>query len=123
MSWPRSKAPERDLIPMSIVEPSPPTPMTLVPSFLPRAFKAASTPDATAPPFSKREWIQGTCQADSGKGVVITSRQPVGLITIVSGPAPMSMNFAARASQQPAQPLCPGARYVLGAVLLIATPP
>jgi hypothetical protein len=89
---------------------------------LPRAFKAASTPEATAPAFSKREWIQGTCQEEFGKGVDITSRQPVGLTTIVFGPAPMSVNFAAKASQQPAHPLCPDVIYVFGAVLLIATP-
>jgi len=35
----------------------------------------------------------------------------------------MSVNFAAKASQQPGQALCPDVIYVFGAVLLVAMPP
>src|SRR5512136_1261593 len=80
-SWPRSKAPLMQSMPMSKVAPSPP--MTTTFSFLPCLFRAASMPDPTAAWFSKREWIQGTFQAVSGYGVEKTSRQPVAFATMV----------------------------------------
>ena len=40
--------------PISIVAPSPPIAITLVSFFLPRAFRATSIPEATAPAFFKK---------------------------------------------------------------------
>ena len=48
-------------------------------SVRPWAFNAAATPVATAGAFPNSEWIQGSCQDDSGNGVENTSRHPVAL--------------------------------------------
>src|SRR6056297_2631574 len=53
--------------------------------------------------FSNRECIHGTRQADSGHGVVNTSRQPVALVRVTSGPAASVIRRAARAWPQPRQ--------------------
>ena len=45
----------------------------------PLARIAAATPLATAGALPNNEWIQGSCQDDSGNGVEKTSRQPVAL--------------------------------------------
>ena len=63
---------------MSTVPPSPPWPITRT-SSRPLARSAAATPLATAGALPNSEWIQGSCQEDSGKGVEKTSRQPVAL--------------------------------------------
>ena len=64
-------------------------------------------PEATAAAFSNRECIQGMRQADCGQGVVNTSRHPVALETMTSGPAASVTSRAARASPQPWQARCP----------------
>ncbi len=66
---------------MSSVPPSPPWPTTRT-SSRPFTFIAAAMPVATAGALPKSEWIQGSCQDDSGKGVEKTSRQPVALAAI-----------------------------------------
>jgi spermidine synthase len=68
-----------------------------------------STPEATAAAFSNKEWIQGTHQALSGKGVVVTSRQLVGETTMVLGPAASKTSLIVVGIAHPAQALCPGA--------------
>ena len=52
---------------MSSVPPSPPWPMTRT-SVRPFAFSAAAIPVATAGALPNSEWIQGSCQDDSGYG-------------------------------------------------------
>jgi hypothetical protein len=54
-----------------------------MPSFLPIALSAASTPEATAAEFSKRECIHGIFHEDSGQRVEKTSRHPVALVAMV----------------------------------------
>ncbi len=93
--------------------PSPARAIILVLPLRPSAFSADSIPAATDAAFSNSECIQGTSHADSGYGVVITSRHPVGLTTIISSPAASSTKLAAIASQQPGHPLCPGASLLI----------
>jgi len=64
--------------PMSTAPPSPAWPMTRT-SSRPWARRPAAMPAATAGALPNSEWIQGSCQAVSGKGVEKTSRQPVAL--------------------------------------------
>jgi len=66
-------------------------------------------PEATAAGFSNKEWIHGIFQDDSGYGVVVTSKQPVALATITSGPIAREAAMAATICPQPAQARCPGA--------------
>ena len=49
----------------------------------PSTFSAAAMPVATAGALPNSEWIQGSCQEDSGNGVEKTSRQPVALAAII----------------------------------------
>jgi hypothetical protein len=65
---------------MSTVPPSPPCATTRV-SVRPWAFSADATPVATEAALPNSECSHGTCHADSGYGVVKTSRQPVALTT------------------------------------------
>ena len=51
-------------------------------SVRPLTLRAAAIPVATAGALPNSEWIQGSCQDDSGKGVEKTSRQPVALAAI-----------------------------------------
>ena len=67
---------------MSTVPPSPPWPTTRT-SVRPFTFSAAAIPVATAGALPNSEWIQGSCQEDSGKGVENTSRQPVALTATI----------------------------------------
>ena len=62
MLCPRSIDPESDWSPISAVPPSPANTTTLT-SVFPCALRALSTPDATAPAFSKATCIHGTFQA------------------------------------------------------------
>ena len=78
---------------------------------MPFARIAAATPVATEAAFAKSECSHGSCQADSGYGVVKTSRQPVAF-TATSFP-PVARIAASRtqrapsASPQPWQARCP----------------
>ena len=74
-------------------------------SVLPNFLSAISIPEATDAGFSKREWIQGTFQELSGKGVEVTSRQPVGEATMVFGPAASRTSLIAMGIPHPAQAL------------------
>src|SRR3990167_645254 len=98
---------------MSAVPPSPPWAITFASPSLPRAFRAASMPDATAAEFSNRECINGTPQADCGQRVVNTSRQPVASVVIMSGPAASSTSLAPIASPQPEHAVCPASNRCL----------
>ena len=100
---------------MSVVPPSPPWATTR--TSLPFARMAAATPVATAGALAKRECNQGSCQADSGYGVVNTSRQPVAftatILPAVARIAASSTQRAPSASPQPWQ-----ARWPLVSALL-----
>ena len=68
---------------------------------------AAAMPVATAGAFANSEWIQGSCQDDSGYGVEKTSRQPVAFAAIrrpfVARIAASSAYLAPSASPHPWQ--------------------
>ncbi len=72
---------------------------------------AVSIPEATAPAFSKATWIYGTPHDVYGYIEVTTSRQPVGLTTITSGPVALSMSLAANVAPQAGHAVWPGAKY------------
>ena len=67
--------------------------------------------------------MNGTSQAVSGYGVVITSRQPVAEIATVFSPNAFKANLTAIDAPQPAQPLCPGANKFLSGMSTISIPP
>src|SRR3972149_11044074 len=95
---------------MAAVAPSPPIASTLVFSSRPRALSATSMPDATAAEFSKREWMAGTIQADSGYLEVVISIQPVAKVQIMLGPAALRASRKPKSSPQPEQAVGPRAR-------------
>src|SRR3989338_49131 len=97
---------------ISAVPPSPPCAITFASFCLPNAFNATSIPEATAAEFSNSEWMKGTPHDDCGNLVVNTSRHPVAAVTIILEPAAPSTSFAASASPQPVQAVCPAANSV-----------
>src|SRR3989304_9802588 len=98
--------------PISAVPPSPPCAITFASFCLPSAFKATSMPAATAAEFSNSEWMKGTSHDDCGNLVVNPPRPPVASVTIILEPAAPSTSFAASASPQPVQAVCPDAKSV-----------